>query len=88
MVLWCPRDPRRGIEYHVPNPFERPLYLSHLWGISTCRMIFTLQSINQPSHPRLVPLDLILDLIHPIGLLAYAVAACYLGAVERLGEQF
>lgn len=53
------------------------MYLSHLWDISTCPMIFVfLQSINQPSHPRLVPFDLILDLILRTGLLAHNVSAC------------
>jgi hypothetical protein len=33
-------------------------------------------SINQPLHPRLVPLGSILDLIRLLGLLAITVSAC------------
>ena len=39
-------------------------------------MIFVLSSINQPLHPRLVPLGPILNPIRLLGLLAITVAAC------------
>lgn len=49
-----------------------------MWGylVQCARPMTFFLSINQPLHPRLVPLDLNLDLIRLIELLVHAVSFC------------